>query len=177
MGCLFKGPALAKPHPTGIVMYASAMCVRLGAASQAAFEIIRQVWILSIQLFECLNVAMQSMAASLLGAGDRAGALLLLGRATLVSVGVGAAVGVGLLALQGPLIAVFTSDAAVTGMVLGIMPMIAALMPLDAGASIADGGFIAAGQTNMLSAIQVGGREGGVELETLVEAWSWPALE
>lgn len=158
-------------------MYASAMCVRLGAASQAAFEIIRQVWILSIQLFECLNVAMQSMAASLLGAGDRAGALLLLGRATLVSVGVGAAVGVGLLALQGPLIAVFTSDAAVTGMVLGIMPMIAALMPLDAGASIADGGFIAAGQTNMLSAIQVGGREGGVELETLVEAWSWPALE
>lgn len=33
--------------------------------------------------------------------------------------------------------------------------MIAALMPVDAGASIADGGFIAAGQTNTLSAIQV----------------------
>ena len=138
-------------------MYASAMCVRIGAASQAAFEVIRQLWILSIQLFECLNVATQSMAASLLGAGDRAGARALLARATLLSVGVGAGVGGALLLLQRPLVAVFTSDATVTAMCLAIMPMISILMPVDAGASIADGGFIAAGQTNTLSAIQVSG--------------------
>jgi Na+-driven multidrug efflux pump len=188
-------------------MYASAMCVRLGAASQAAFEVIRQLWIVSIQLFECLNVATQSMAASLLGSGDRLGARALLARATLLSVGVGLLVGGGLLLLQRPLVAVFTSDVVVTQMCLGgclillglllsmgiwcgcccscrcvgplsrwvltsfsalhpptptpphtpgIIPMIALLMPIDAGASIADGGFIAAGQTNTLSAIQVG---------------------
>lgn len=100
-------------------MYASALCVRLGAASQAAFEVIRQVWILSIQLFECLNVATQSMAASLLGAGEAAAARALLGRATVLSVGVGALVGGGLMLLQRPLVAVFTSDAAVTAMCLG----------------------------------------------------------
>lgn len=141
----------------GVIMYASAMCVRLGAASQAAFEVIRQLWILSIQLFECLNVATQSMAASLLGTGDRAAALALLRRATGLSVAVGAAVGLALMLLQRPLVAVFTNDAVVTQMCLAIIPMIALLMPIDAGASIADGGFIAAGQTNMLSAIQVFG--------------------
>lgn len=31
-------------------MFASAICVRAGAASQAAFEIIRQAWIISIQV-------------------------------------------------------------------------------------------------------------------------------
>jgi hypothetical protein len=136
-------------------MYASAMCVRLGAASQAAFEVIRQLWIVSIQLFECLNVATQSMAATLLGAGDRAGARALLARANWLSIAVGAGVGAGLLALQAPLVGIFTSDPTVAAMCAAIIPMIALLMPVDAGASIADGGFIAAGQTNTLSAIQV----------------------
>lgn len=142
----------------GIVMYASAMCVRIGAASQAAFEVIRQLWVLSIQLFECLNVATQSMAAGFLGVGDRLAARALLLRATVLSVAVGAGVGVMLLVLQQPLVWVFTADPAVAQMCLGIIPMIALLMPVDAGASIADGGFIAAGQTNMLSAIQVHGK-------------------
>jgi len=31
-------------------MFASAICVRAGAVSQAAFEIIRQAWIISIQV-------------------------------------------------------------------------------------------------------------------------------
>jgi hypothetical protein len=56
-----------------------------------------------------------------------------------------------------PAVSVFTSDAAVAAAALAAMPMIALMMPVDAGASIADGGFIAAGQTNMLSAIQVAG--------------------
>jgi hypothetical protein len=138
-------------------MYASAMCVRLGAASQAAFEVIRQLWILSIQLFECLNVATQSMAAGLLGSGDRAAARALLRRATGLSVAVGAGVGAALLVARVPLVSIFTSDAVVAQMSLAIIPMIALGMPIDAGASIADGGFIAAGRTNTLSAIQVCG--------------------
>lgn len=58
---------------------------------------------------------------------------------------------------QGPLVHLFTKDAAVAVMAGAIMPVIAVCMPLDAGASIMDGGLIAAGQTNALSVIQVVG--------------------
>jgi hypothetical protein len=140
-----------------MVMYASAVCVRAGAASQAAFEIIRQVWVLSIQLFECLNVAMQSMCASYLGAGDRQQAQAVLWRAMELATGCGLLVGAFMCVAQGPIVALFTHDASVALAAGAVMPMIAFLMPFDAGASIVDGGLIAASQTNLLSAIQVGG--------------------
>jgi hypothetical protein len=152
---LYLLPAAALP--AGMVMYASAVCVRAGAASQAAFEIIRQVWVLSIQLFECLNVAMQSMCASYLGAGDRQQAQAVLWRAMELATGCGLLVGAVLCLAQGPIVALFTHDSTVALAAGAVMPMIAFLMPFDAGASIVDGGLIAASQTNMLSAIQVGG--------------------
>ncbi|PNH09968.1 MATE efflux family protein 1 [Tetrabaena socialis] len=51
----------------GMVLYASALSIRMGSAHQASFEVIRQVWILTIQFFECLNVAAQALLASYLG--------------------------------------------------------------------------------------------------------------
>ncbi|KAF5829359.1 hypothetical protein DUNSADRAFT_16193 [Dunaliella salina] len=51
----------------GMVMYASVLCVRAGSAYQASFEVVRQVWIVTIQFFECLNVATQTHCATYLG--------------------------------------------------------------------------------------------------------------
>lgn len=139
----------------GMIMFASAICVRAGAASQAAFEIIRQVWIISIQLFESLNVATQAMAAGFLGQDDRNSAREVLERSFNLSCGIGLAIGLLLFVGQGHVVHLFTKDAVVATLAGAIMPVIAFFMPLDAGASIMDGGLIAAGQTNTLSVIQV----------------------
>ena len=53
-------------------MFASAMCVREGAVAQAAFEIVRQLWVLAIQLFEALNIAGRHLRDALRG-GAREG--------------------------------------------------------------------------------------------------------
>ncbi|KAF8061355.1 DTX44 [Scenedesmus sp. PABB004] len=100
---LWKGAVLAFRMVVtfGMIMFASAICVRAGAASQAAFEIIRQVWIISIQLFESLNVATQAMAAGFLGRGDRAAARAVLVRAAALAAGAGVAVGGALLLARG----------------------------------------------------------------------------
>lgn len=138
-------------------MFSSALCVRAGAASQAAFEIVRQVWVISIQLFESLNVATQAMAAGFLGRHDVGAARAVLTRALLLATCVGVGVGAVLLAARGPLVSAFTADPLVASLAGGILPVIIACMPLDAAASILDGGLIAAGQTNALSVIQVAG--------------------
>jgi putative MATE family efflux protein len=141
----------------GVIMTGSALCVRQGAASQAAFEVIRQLWLLTIQLFECLNVATQSMCASLLGAGDRAGAKAVLTRSLVLSSAVAAGAGLLVWTLQAPLLRVFTTDAAVLAAASAVLPLLCLFFPVDAVGSVMDGGFIAAGQPGLLSAIQVGG--------------------
>jgi len=138
-------------------MFASGICVRQGAASQAAFEIIRQIWVISVQLFESLNVATQAVAAGFLGKHDRTSACEVLQRAFTLACVIGVAIGVVLFAARQPLVALFTRDTTVAVLAGAIMPVIAVFMPLDAGASIMDGGLIAAGQTNTLSVIQVAG--------------------
>jgi hypothetical protein len=149
--------AAASFHAAGMIMFASGICVRQGAASQAAFEIIRQIWVISVQLFESLNVATQAVAAGFLGKHDRTSACEVLQRAFTLACVIGVAIGVVLFAARQPLVALFTRDTTVAVLAGAIMPVIAVFMPLDAGASIMDGGLIAAGQTNTLSVIQVAG--------------------
>jgi Na+-driven multidrug efflux pump len=115
------------------------------------------VWIISITFFESLNVATQAMAAGFLGRHDRASAREVLQRALYLSCVIGLLLGLLLWATRGPLVGLFTKDAAVALLGGAVMPVIALCMPIDAGASIMDGGLIAAGQTNALSVIQVAG--------------------
>jgi Na+-driven multidrug efflux pump len=123
-----------------------------------SFEIILlQVWIISITFFESLNVATQAMAAGFLGRHDRASAREVLQRALHLSCFAGLLLGLLLFVTRGPLVSLFTKDAAVAVLGGAVMPVIALCMPVDAGASIMDGGLIAAGQTNALSVIQVAG--------------------
>lgn len=108
-----------------------------------------------LQLFEALNVAMQAMAAAYLGKHDRSSARAVLVRTLQISSGLGLGLGLVLLACSHQVVGLFTRDAAVAALACAIMPVIALCMPLDAAASITDGGLIAAGQTNALSVIQV----------------------
>ncbi|GLC71691.1 hypothetical protein PLESTF_001149900 [Pleodorina starrii] len=141
----------------GMVIYASALSIRLGSAYQASFEVIRQVWILSIQFFECLNVATQALCATALGKEDRLAASSLLNRLLFLGTGVGALVGVAVWAAREPLIGFFTSDPVVVENVLTALPLLCAFFPIDAAASIMDGSLLAAKQSNYMSAVQIAG--------------------
>jgi hypothetical protein len=110
---------------------------------------------LLLQLFESLNVAMQAMAAAYLGKHDRSSARAVLVRTLQISSTLGVGLGLLLAVFSHQLVGLFTKDAAVAALACAIMPVIAFFMPLDAAASITDGGLIAAGQTNALSVIQV----------------------
>ena len=50
-----------------VIVYATSMVTSLGAVTMAAHEILRQVWIISIQAFMALDICAQSMVASFLG--------------------------------------------------------------------------------------------------------------
>jgi hypothetical protein len=108
-----------------------------------------------LQLFESLNVAMQAMAAGYLGKHDRSSARSVLVRTLQISTALGLGLGLLLAAFSHQVVGLFTRDVAVSALACAIMPVIAFCMPLDAAASITDGGLIAAGQTNALSVIQV----------------------
>lgn len=98
---------------------------------------------------------MQAMAAAYLGKHDRSSARAVLVRTLQISTTLGLGLGVLLAAGSDHVVGLFTKDAAVAALACAIMPVIAVCMPLDAAASITDGGLIAAGQTNALSVIQV----------------------
>lgn len=51
----------------GVILYGTSMVSTMGTATLAAHEISRQVFILSIQFFSCLDVTAQSLVASQLG--------------------------------------------------------------------------------------------------------------
>ncbi|GLC52686.1 hypothetical protein PLESTB_000657200 [Pleodorina starrii] len=141
----------------GMVIYASALSIRLGSAYQASFEVIRQIWILFVQFFECLNVATQALCATALGKEDRLAARSLLNRLLFLGTGVGALVGVAVWAAREPLIGFFTRDPVVVENVLTALPLLCAFFPIDAAASIMDGSLLAAKQSNYMSAVQIVG--------------------
>ncbi|KAL6763380.1 mate-domain-containing protein [Haematococcus lacustris] len=141
----------------GMVLYASMLCVRAGSVYQASFEVVRQVWIVAIQCFECLNVTAQTLCATYLGSGDRVTAEAMLQRLLFLGMLVGSVVGVVVFLAQHPVTRFFTSDAAVIAQVLTTLPLVALLFPLDAAASIMDGSLLAAKQTDYMSAVQIAG--------------------
>ncbi|GAX79955.1 hypothetical protein CEUSTIGMA_g7394.t1 [Chlamydomonas eustigma] len=139
----------------GMVLFASSQCVRAGSVYQASFEVVRIVWVTSIQSFECLNVATQSLCASYLGKLDQESAQGVLLRLAGVGATAGGVAGLLMFSVQEPLTRIFTSDLNVIAQVLMTLPLVAAFLPLDAVASIMDGGLMAAKQTDYLAYIQI----------------------
>ncbi len=67
--CLQSGLALSVRNlgTMGVILYGTTLVSRMGAATLAAHEIMRQVFIFSIQLFSALDVTAQSMVGLQLG--------------------------------------------------------------------------------------------------------------
>jgi Na+-driven multidrug efflux pump len=95
-----------------------------------------------------------------LGARDAPNARGVLRRVLFLGFAVSSAVGAAVWLLQGPVLAFFTSDAAVIREALLTLPMLCLMFPLDAAASAMDGGLLAAQQTGWLSGIQIAGAVG-----------------
>ncbi|GIL85991.1 hypothetical protein Vretimale_9034 [Volvox reticuliferus] len=141
----------------GMIVFASTICVRMGSAFQASFEVIRQMWMLTMPFFECLGVATQSLCATALGQQDRVAARQVLNRLLVLSTFLGALAGSAVWLLHEPLTAFFTKDPAVVAHVLMALPLICAVCPIDAAGSIMDGALMAAKRSNYMSAVQIVG--------------------
>jgi putative MATE family efflux protein len=135
----------------GVIILGTSMVSSLGAASLAAHEVLRQLYIVSIQVFSSLDVAAQSLVASHLGHGDRAAARAVLVRVLQLGTAAGGAVGLALAAGARALPALFTADAAVAASAAAVMPIVAAFMPVDAAAAVLDGGLLGASETAWVS--------------------------
>ena len=135
----------------GVIILGTSMVSSLGAAALAAHEVLRQLYIVSIQVFSSLDVAAQSLVASHLGHGDRAAARAVLVRVLQRGTAAGACVGVALAAGACALPGLFTADAAVAASAAAVIPIVAAFMPFDAAAAVLDGGLLGASETAWVS--------------------------
>ena len=135
----------------GVIILGTSMVSSLGAAALAAHEVLRQLYIVSIQVFSSLDVVAQSLVASHLGHGDRAAARAVLVRVLQLGTAAGACVGVALAAGAGALPGLFTADAAVAASAAAVIPIVAAFMPFDAAAAVLDGGLLGASETAWVS--------------------------
>lgn len=139
----------------GTVLYVSAICIRLGSVHQAAFEVTRQLWSLTSPLFDCVNVAAQSLLAAALGKRDVPLAKALLSRLMVLASGMGLLAGTAVWALKEPLVTFFTSDPRVFATVMTVLPLLCVCFSLDAATIVMEGSLMAGRQSNYLSAIQV----------------------
>jgi Na+-driven multidrug efflux pump len=130
----------------GVIMASTSVLARVNSVTQAAHEILRQLWILLIQFVECINISNQSIVASAFGSKDLRYALAVVKRHMVYSVAIVSSAAVVMLSLRVPLMGCFTGDAAVVGMAAATFPFLAAMFPLDALVSILDGTLTAAGQ-------------------------------
>ncbi|KXZ50515.1 hypothetical protein GPECTOR_16g690 [Gonium pectorale] len=156
---LQRGAVLAGKNMVtfGMILFASTLCVRCGAAFQASFEVTRQFWMLTMPFFECLNVATQSLCATYLGKEDRTTARAMLLRLLFLGAATGGVAGTVVWAAHEPFVALFTTDPQVVQHVVSSLPLICAFFAVDALGSIMDGSLLAAKQSNYMSAVQVAG--------------------
>ncbi|KAA6423129.1 MAG: hypothetical protein FRX49_07116, partial [Trebouxia sp. A1-2] len=130
-----------------VILTATSMVTGLGTITMAAHEILRQVWIISIQAFMALDICAQSLVASYLGQGKRNQARAVLLRILQIGSAVGVIVGLVAFAGKSAVSTIFTKDLLVSREVQRVLPMVALFMPMDAIAAIVDGGLLGASDT------------------------------
>jgi putative MATE family efflux protein len=131
---------------------ASAVLARIGKASLGAHQIAFQLYNLLALVLDALAIAGQVLVGRMLGAGDGAGAYAAARRLVTLALVGGCATGLVLLALNGPLPHVFTSDPRVIDRLHAIWPLFAAMQPAAAVVFALDGVLIGAGDTRFLAA-------------------------
>jgi putative MATE family efflux protein len=129
---------------------ASAVLARIGTASLAAHQIAFQLWTFLALVLDAIAIAGQVIVGRALGAGDADGAYRASRRMIGWSLGLGALLGVVMLALTWTLPNAFTGDAAVLDRAHAVWPLFALMQPLAGVVFALDGILIGAGDTRYL---------------------------
>lgn len=117
---------------------------RLGTTAAAAHAIAFQLWLASSLLVDALAVAAQTLVATHLHSRPRR-ALATARRVLVLSLAMGATLGVLLCAAATPLSVLFTRDGATAAAAAALLPIVAACQPLNALAFAWDGIIFGAG--------------------------------
>ena len=168
----------------GVIMSSTSVLARIDSITQAAHEIIRQMWIFLFQFVECINISNQSIVATALGEQDYGYALQVVKRHLVYAIAIVSVMAVALMTQQSLLVGCFTSDATVMAMAATTIPLVAAAFPLDATSSILDGTLTAAGQatwtaknTTVSSGMTLALLWGAERMMTLSLLWVWVFLK
>lgn len=116
-----------------------------GAAPLAAHHITMNVWNLLAYALDALAIAGQTIIATSLGSGDRAEARLFTTKMIRWSVGAGVLLGLGAIALRGPIAALFSTDPEVRSIVATLLLLVGASLGLAGFVYLLDGVLIGAG--------------------------------
>ncbi len=128
----------------------TAVAARIGVAELAAHQVASQVWgTLSLAL-DAVAIAGQALTGRWLGAGNADRAKAAARRMIQLDVGVGAMVGLGLLAVRQPVAGLFSTDAEVVAATAFVLLLVALSQPLNGYVFALDGILIGAGDLTYL---------------------------
>jgi putative MATE family efflux protein len=134
---------------------AGAVATRFGDASISAHQVAFQLWIFLALVLDSIAIAGQIIAGRELGAGRRDDAYAAGERMIWLSVALGAAFAVAMLALAGVLPHVFTNDDDTLHQVALLWPLFALMQPLNGAVFALDGILIGAGDGPFLAGSMV----------------------
>ncbi len=132
------------------LLISTAAATRLGVTTVAAHQIARELWTMLTLVLDGFAIAGQAFVATALGAGRPDVARADARRLIVWGLAAGVVVGLGYLALAGPLPGVFTDDAAVLAEVGSVWVMIALLQPIGGVVFVLDGVLMGAGDFRFL---------------------------
>ena len=134
---------------TGLLI-STAAAARMGTVTVAAHQVARELWTMLALVQDGFAIAGQAMIATALGAGRATEARDMAWRLLGWGTGFGFVVGIGYLALAGPLPRVFTTDPAVLAALGSVWAVVAALQPLGGVVFVLDGILMGAGDFRFL---------------------------
>lgn len=130
----------------------AAAATRLGATPAAAHTILMQVWLLASFAVDALAIAGQTLVADALGRGDPAAARRVSERLLVLGIAAGGVLSAGLLVTAHPLETLLSGgDTAVAAAVAHLIPVMAAILPLNAAVYTLDGILLGAGDFAFLA--------------------------
>jgi putative MATE family efflux protein len=135
---------------------ATAVAARLGVADLGAHAVAFELWSFLALVLDGLAIAGQALVGRLLGAADGEGARDAGRRLLQWGAGVGAVLGLLVVALHGVLPDLFTDDPAVVRRAADVLLVVAVLQPVNGLVFVLDGILIGAGDLRFLAAAMVG---------------------
>ena len=132
------------------LLVTTAMAARIGAETVAAHQVARELWTFLTLVLDGFAIAGQAMVADALGRGRPLGARRIGTRLISWGLVTGVGLGLGYLALAGPLPRLFTADPAVLAEIASVWWLVALLQPLGGVVFVLDGVLMGAADYRFL---------------------------